>query len=150
MLFTRTPLQRTAQGITFPVDDVKPADKALTKDTLSKAFANRSGRAVVAMAESDRPVVASPAPNNPRMHQALNGLIETVHLAFSQHRPLILSPDCIWLVIAQGFGHHINENAERLRGRLVSHKGRKALTVRARTYDEALLSKTGRTCSTVC
>src|SRR5271166_3700926 len=125
MLFTRTRTQRTAQGITFPVDDVKPADNALPMDALAKSFANRSGRAVVAMAERDRPVVASPAPNNPRMHRALNGLIETVHLAFSQHRPLILSPDCIWLVIAQGFGHHVNENAEHLRGRMVSHEGRK-------------------------
>ena len=138
MLFTRTRLQRTAQGITFPVDDVKPADNALPLDALAKAFANRSGRAVVAMAESDRPVVASPAINNRRMHRALNGLIETVHLAFSQHRPLILSPDCIWLVIAQGFGHHINENAEQLRGRMVSHEGRKTLEARARTYEEAI------------
>src|SRR5450755_2226001 len=137
MLFTRTPLKTTAQDITFAVDDVKPADKALPMDALAKAFANRSGRAVVAMAERDRPVVASPAPNNLRMHRALNGLIETVHLAFSQHRPLILSPDCIWLVISQGFGHHINETAEQLRGRLVSHEGRKTLTVRARTYEEA-------------
>jgi hypothetical protein len=82
MLFTRTRLQRTAQGITFAVDDVTPADKALPMDALGNAFANRSGRAVVAMAEHDRPVVASPASNNPRMHRALNGLIETVCEAF--------------------------------------------------------------------
>jgi hypothetical protein len=138
MLFTRTRFQRTAQGIRFPVDDVTPAENALPMDALSKAFATRSGRAVVAMAECDRPVVAPPPVNNRRMHRALNGLIETVHLAFSQHRPLILSPDCIWLVIAQGFGHHINQNAEQLRGRMVSHEGRKTLTVRARTYGEAI------------
>jgi hypothetical protein len=42
-------------------------------------------------------------------------LIDAVHVAFSQHRPLTLSPDDIWLVIAQGFGHHVAENAAALR-----------------------------------
>jgi hypothetical protein len=54
-------------------------------------------------------------------------LVDAVHLAFSQHRPLTLSPDDIWLVIAQGFGHHVAENAEALRHRLVRHQGRREL-----------------------
>ena len=44
-----------------------------------------------------------------------------VHIAFSQHRPLSLSPDDIWLVIVQGFSHHVAENAQMLRNRLVRH-----------------------------
>jgi len=63
-------------------------------------------------------------------------LIEAVHVAFSQHRPLSLSPDDIWLVIAQGFGHHVTKNAEALRGRLVRHQGRRGLTVE--TQDSTL------------
>jgi hypothetical protein len=58
-----------------------------------------------------------------------HSLIDAVHMAFSQHRPLTLSPDAIWLVIQQGFGHHVAENAEELRGRLVRHEGKKALCV---------------------
>jgi hypothetical protein len=65
--------RKAAQGITFPVDDVKPAGKALPVDALGKAFANRSGRTIVAMKEYDQPVVASPVVDNPRMHRALNG-----------------------------------------------------------------------------
>jgi hypothetical protein len=60
----------------------------------------------------------------------LHPLVQAVHLAFSQHRPLILSPDCIWLTIVQGFGHHINENAEALRDRMVRHSGKKKLEVK--------------------
>ena len=56
-------------------------------------------------------------------------LIEAVHLAFSSHRPLVLSPDSIWLTIVQGFGHHVHENAEGLRGRIVQHEGQKELQV---------------------
>jgi hypothetical protein len=54
-------------------------------------------------------------------------LIDAIHTAFAQHRPLILSPDDIWLVIAQGFSHHVTENAEKLRPRLVRHQGRRDL-----------------------
>lgn len=58
--------------------------------------------------------------------------------AFSQHRPLALSPDHIWLVIAQGFSHHVAENAETLRPRLVRHAGRQTLHVE--TLDLSLAS----------
>ena len=56
-------------------------------------------------------------------------LIEAVHLAFSSHRPLVLSPDSIWLTIVQGFGHHVHQNTEALRDRIVQHEGQKELRV---------------------
>ena len=56
-------------------------------------------------------------------------LIDAVHRAFSDHRPLVLSPDSIWLTIVQGFAHHLQENAEAFRGRIVSHHGKKELRV---------------------
>jgi hypothetical protein len=39
----------------------------------------------------------------------------------------MLSPDCIWLTIEQGFAHHLAENAEALRSRLVKHEGSRKL-----------------------
>ena len=65
--------------------------------------------------------------------KCVHPLIKAVHVAFAQHRPLILSPDISGLVISQGFGHHIHENAEALRSRLVRHEGRK--TLQAAAYD---------------
>jgi Domain of unknown function (DUF4419) len=56
-----------------------------------------------------------------------NPLVAAVHLAFSRHLPLTLSPDAIWLTLVQGFSHHVTENAEALRGRLVRHQGRMKL-----------------------
>src|SRR4029078_12923454 len=35
-------------------------------------------------------------------------VIAALDLAFSDHRPLVLSPDMIWLLIAQGFANHVN------------------------------------------
>ncbi len=56
--------------------------------------------------------------------------VAAVHAAFDQHRPLVLSPDAIWLCIAQGVATHVNVNAETLRGRIVANEGRETIVVR--------------------
>ncbi|MCE9668943.1 DUF4419 domain-containing protein [Myxococcus stipitatus] len=63
----------------------------------------------------------------------VNPLLAAVHQAFADHRPLVLSPDAIWLTLAQGLAHHIRLDAERFRGRLVRHEGRQALSVALRS-----------------
>ena len=35
--------------------------------------------------------------------------------AYASHRPFVLSPDMIWLLISQGFSHHINADPEKYR-----------------------------------
>ena len=39
-----------------------------------------------------------------------HAVIDAVSTAYGQHLPLVLSPDDIWLTIAQGFGHHSAES----------------------------------------
>jgi hypothetical protein len=56
--------------------------------------------------------------------------VAAVHAAFDQHRPLVLSPDTVWMMIAQGFALHVTTNAEKLRSRIVSHQGRELIAVR--------------------
>jgi hypothetical protein len=51
-------------------------------------------------------------------------LLAAVYTAFNQHRPLVLTPDAVWLTIAQGVAHHMAIHGERLRSRLVSHRGK--------------------------
>ena len=57
-------------------------------------------------------------------HSFISGMRE----AFWHHRPVTLSPDMIWVLIAQGFSHHVNANAEALRDRVVDFEGKKELT----------------------
>ncbi|KAA5534960.1 DUF4419 domain-containing protein [Taibaiella lutea] len=52
-----------------------------------------------------------------------------VHTAYSEHRPFVISPDMIWLLICQGFSHHVNNNAEALRNMFVNFDGKKSLVV---------------------
>jgi len=145
MILSSNREKRDTRGITFPVDDVTPAKQALPLGRLGKSLELRSGCSILVMPEQDQPAVSSPrlgsmveADNQRGMEQMfVHPLIEAVHLAFSEHRPLILSPDSIWLTIAQGFGHHIHEHADDLRAQLVKHTGRKTLKVCADPSDAA-------------
>ncbi|MBN9299605.1 MAG: DUF4419 domain-containing protein [Filimonas sp.] len=58
-------------------------------------------------------------------HSFLVGILK----AYQEHRPFVLSPDIIWLLINQGFAKHVGNNAEALRSKLVQFNGKKTLTV---------------------
>lgn len=58
-------------------------------------------------------------------HSFFNGMYQ----AYSDHRPFVLSPDMIWLLISQGFARHVNNNSEELRKYFVDFTGKVSLTV---------------------
>ncbi|HVK76083.1 MAG TPA: DUF4419 domain-containing protein [Kofleriaceae bacterium] len=62
--------------------------------------------------------------------RGVHPLLAAVHHAFVEHRPLVLSPDAVWLTIAQGVARHVRLHAETLRPRLVRHVESKTLEVR--------------------
>ena len=47
--------------------------------------------------------------------------------AYADHRPLVLSPDMVWLIISQGFSRYVNAHAEEMRDLLVFHEGKMEL-----------------------
>jgi hypothetical protein len=49
--------------------------------------------------------------------------------AYANHRPFVLSPDMVWMLIAQGFSHHINANPEKYRDKMVDFSGKMSLVV---------------------
>ena len=139
-------------GVTFDVDPVIATLETLPVGTLGESLELRSGCFLRVMPDRYKPVLApralgplvvNPNPPNgeerdslraePAVRRSRGGimfihpLLEAVHIAFSEHRPLVLSPDSIWLVIAQGFGHHVRQEHEELRSRLVRHAGQRTL-----------------------
>lgn len=104
-------------GITFAVDDVEPARKALPQVSIRDLHVRYREPQLVACCDVG-PVLD---------HVYHHPLLEAVHLAFSQHRPLILAPDHIWLTIARGIADHMALEGERLRSRFVKHQGRLTL-----------------------
>lgn len=63
-------------------------------------------------------------------HAAPPHLVGLAHIAFAQHRHMILDPDTIWLTIERGLSAHILENAEELRSQFVTHQGKKFIEIR--------------------
>lgn len=59
-------------------------------------------------------------------HSFFNGMYQ----AYADHRPFVLSPDMIWLLISQGFARHVNANSESLRKEFVDFDGKSSLIVR--------------------
>ncbi|MCZ2224352.1 MAG: DUF4419 domain-containing protein [Chitinophagales bacterium] len=67
------------------------------------------------------------------------GFLRAVNAAYSKHYPLILSPDHIWIIIAQGLAKHIELNSETLRHKFVNFEGKQTIIVDnnfLRLYDE--------------
>ncbi|EXX61288.1 uncharacterized protein OCT59_028617 [Rhizophagus irregularis] len=56
-------------------------------------------------------------------------LAAAIFYAYSNHQHLLLTPDDIWLTIAQGVSQHINYNAEKFRYRFVNHEGKKEIAI---------------------
>lgn len=52
-----------------------------------------------------------------------------MYLAYVGHRPFELSPEALWLLICQGFSHHVNYNEEELRSMFVDFVGKQTLYV---------------------
>ncbi|MBL7775710.1 MAG: DUF4419 domain-containing protein, partial [Saprospiraceae bacterium] len=46
----------------------------------------------------------------PLVPASTNGFLYAVYRAYAEHRPLVLSPDMVWLTILQGFSTHVNLN----------------------------------------
>jgi hypothetical protein len=129
---------RPTACITFPVDDVAPA--------ASPRATCRPLEAVRALLEAPPQKFAADesAQGNPTQGRleacwthtldcvaglGYHPLIAAAHLAFSEHRPLVLSPDVIWVTIVQGLAQHVQLSPETHRARLVRHEGKHRLTV---------------------
>lgn len=110
-------------GITFAVDDVTPSTELVPTCSLREHLGE-----ALAIGGEHRRVHAEGGGD---------GLLSAVHLAFADHRPLVLTPDAIWLTIVRGVAHHVRRNAERLRSRLVRHGDRRVVEVEVLDYRPA-------------
>lgn len=107
---------------TFRVSSVDKGTKTFPRTTVQEAFSKRT--------KAKCEAVFVLARNAVHVSGSDNRFLAAVHTAYSQHYPLVLTPDVIWMCIAQGFAQHVNLNAENLRHLFVEHEGKKKLTVR--------------------
>ncbi|XP_077977172.1 uncharacterized protein LOC144432769 [Glandiceps talaboti] len=109
------------KGVTFPVSDVEVCKTPIPPTSYMKSVTPRLKQKVESCFYGNSNIVS---------HGNLHALVASVHDAFHDHYPIVLSPDMIWLCIMQGLSIHINENAEKMRKYFVEHEGKKEIRVR--------------------
>lgn len=114
-------MQSSITGIQFQVSDVELATKPMTAVPYSQAVAEFLDGPIESCSR-----YAGQLTPAPRTHP----LLSAVHRAFTDHYPLVLSPDAIWMTLIQGFAIHVNQNAETLRKHFVEHDGKRHIQIR--------------------
>ena len=84
---------RLAKASLPEVPSKKAVEALLTRPSFRRQPATLECRLVEACSGQDGRLVAD---------VTLHPVIAAIHLAFNDHRPLVLSPDTFWLLIAQG------------------------------------------------
>lgn len=117
--------QQTDDKRTFVVDENLPAPKKdmgmQSGDLIAKQWA-RENNVINPIAYSFK--------NDIFCNLGQDNFFKFMVEAYADHRPIVLSPDIIWNLIAQGFCQHVNNNPEALRDRIVYHeKGKIELTI---------------------
>ncbi len=59
----------------------------------------------------------------------LNHFMLMLNLAFNNHKPVVVTPDNLWLLICQGFSYHIKLNSEYFRKKLVDFEGKETISI---------------------
>jgi hypothetical protein len=108
-------------GITFVVDEnIEVSEEALKDQPTKAAVEKLLGGPVEACDNYTSKVL---------VREGFNALVEAADIAYSRHLPLALDPNHVWLTIAQGLALHVNNNAEELRDRFVTHEGKELIEV---------------------
>ncbi|CAB4410785.1 unnamed protein product [Rhizophagus irregularis] len=107
------------------------------KDSISQNFPNRIVHAI--SVDYDETTINNQFVLERTMTS--HGLAAAIYHAYNNHQHLLLTPDDIWLTIAQGVSQHINYNAEKFRYRFVKHKDKEEIAI---CIDGILFSKNSR------
>jgi hypothetical protein len=120
---------------TFPIADVPLATTPLPEVSLAERIT-----ALLQIGEGHHPFhdesptpVTLEASSRPGAQYvagtAMHPIIQALHWAFADHRPVILSPDMIWLLLCQGLATHVRVDPERWRKEFVAHEGARHVEV---------------------
>lgn len=61
----------------------------------------------------------------------MNGFVNSIRRAYSDHHHLIIRPDDVWIAILGQFNFYVNAHSEELRSSFVQHEGKKELVIYA-------------------
>ena len=74
------------------------------------------------------------------IYSHLHPFVAALHYSFADHRPVVISPDMIWLLINQSFAIHLKQNPEKYRDQLVDFTGKKTIQITRNDFKKGKLN----------
>ena len=121
-------LKKSKGSITFVVDKDLPAPKQ-TLPAYDNQWVATQIIGALAIPQELHHVLKTSFDGERMNYQGDDNFFKCMVLAYTDHRPLVLSPDVVWLAISQGFSRYVNAHVEEMRDLLVSHQGKMDLLV---------------------
>ena len=119
------------QKVTFAVEKIEIAKDTLKTLSYQQSLEYLFGRKIEAFPNEKKSTRLIPIASN-----GGNAFIETLHTAYYEHRPLVFSPDMIWLLICQGFSIHINENSKKFQNQISKHISKKKIEIVRQEFEK--------------
>ena len=133
------PLSIFAQkGITFQVEELSKPESLLdlySFDDICRMLILHDAEEYIYISDTEKymnypyHIVAKSQLPDSLIGLGYHSFIQGIDAAYAEHRPFVLSPDMIWLLISQGFAQHINANPEKMRSYFVDFSGKLSLIV---------------------
>ena len=108
-------LSKTDSSITFVVDEGLSAPRRNFRQDFENGY------------------LASSFANEKFCTEGMDALYSCIVNAYRDHRPLVLSPDMIWITICQGFARYMSAHSEEVRPLLVDHEGKMTLQMQIKS-----------------
>jgi hypothetical protein len=130
-------LAYSQNGVTFKVEELKKPAKCLNSTSYDHVLKSMILSDANLLSDEIKQGGADYAYNIVAQNRCTDSLVSLggnaffngVFQAYSDHRPFVLSPDVIWLLISQGFAQHVNNNSEALRHDFVNFDDKISLVV---------------------
>jgi hypothetical protein len=113
---------KPVNSIKINISDVKVATEPI-KDSTFKYAVNR-------LANNKLEYYSKEFRNTRILPTFMHPFVAALHYGFAQHRPVVISPDMIWLMILQGFSDHVQIHYDSLQTSIVNFIGKKKIEIR--------------------
>lgn len=124
-------VNRSKGSITFVVDENLPAPqrdfRAFSGDRVAGWMLKDEG-----IPQEKHKIVAASFLKDKLIATDKDIFFQCMILSYSDHRPVCISPDMVWMLISQGFARYVNAHPEELRDQLVYHTGKMDLVVESK------------------
>lgn len=127
---------RAQQSITFTIEKLSKPEHLLHTSPQDQIYRNLIDESAKAQYMSYKDtllpsgILATNPSSGPLVNFGFHSFFQGIRAAYAEHRPFVISPDMLWLLISQGFACHLQQHAEELRDCFVAHSGKVSLIIR--------------------